>query len=303
MKNKTITIVSVTGSQHYAQGSAYAISRSYIEMQKKYPKEQLQCLLISPEKPEFCPDFISWAECEPFSYLEYNYFIIYLLHHFIQTDFVLIVQNDGFVLNGENWQDTFLDYDYIGAPLNSLYCIQNGTLFQSGQAFWDTHFNNIPEGYFEAQNGGFSLRSKHLLALPSQLDLKWIIDPPFPSLTQPLKISPRNSLHNEDIFFCVLHRHLLEESGIKFAPSSLAMAFAIESTVYHSKHQFNLNNVFGTHTMGYFVLDDVNRVSLQKEINIIGNDITSNILVNVILNNEMSISVSQTLMDKINEKN
>lgn len=303
MNNKTITIVSVTGSDLYTQGSAYAISRSYLEMQKKIPKEQLCCLLISPQKPDHCPDFIKWIECKPFSYLEYNYFIIYMLHHFIHTDFALIVQNDGFVLNGENWQDAFLDYDYIGAPLNTLYSTQDGFLTQTGQSFWETHFDRIPEGYFEAQNGGFSLRSKHLLTLPTQLRLKWSVDLPILSEQQPLTMEPNNTLHNEDMFFNTLHRSLFEGFGIKYAPSSLAMAFATESTLYHKKHNFDMRRVFGTHTIGHFVLNNINNAYMQKPIDIVNNNILSNSLAYLLLVNNVSITIPQTIMDKMNEKN
>lgn len=53
----------------------------------------------------------------------------------IETDFVLIAQMDGFIINPSAWSDDFLKYDYIGAP-------------------W-------PDGI--VGNGGFCLRSKKLL--------------------------------------------------------------------------------------------------------------------------------------------
>ncbi|OAQ14891.1 hypothetical protein F480_05425 [Bibersteinia trehalosi Y31] len=303
MSGKTITIVSVTGHQDYAQGSIYAIARSYFELQKKLSNERLRCLLISPKKPNVCPDFIEWLECKPFSYLEYNYFIIYVLHQFIQTDFVLIVQNDGFVLNGKNWQDAFLDYDYIGAPLNTLFRYQDEHLIQAGQEFWERHFNNIPPTHFEVQNGGFSLRSKRLLTLPSELQLQWLVDSAKLSCNLPLELSPRTAMHNEDIYFCAVYRKLFEELGIKFAPSALAMAFAIESTLYHAKHQFEINTIFGTHTMGHFVLNDLNNVYMQKAIEMVDDNILSNRLAQVILLNGISITTPNTLMGNHHEKN
>lgn len=38
------------------------------------------------------------------------------LNKYIETDYVLIVQYDGFILNPKAWMDEFLEYDYIGAP-------------------------------------------------------------------------------------------------------------------------------------------------------------------------------------------
>jgi hypothetical protein len=72
---------------------------------------------------------------------DYSRFIIQELHKHIKTDFVLIVQWDGFIINPDAWSDQFLDYDYIGAV-------------------WPWH----PMGR-RVGNGGFSLRSKQLCEL------------------------------------------------------------------------------------------------------------------------------------------
>lgn len=69
---------------------------------------------------------------------EYSEFVIKKLPDYIQTDFVLIVQYDGYIIKPEAWADEFLQYDYIGAP------------------WWFMHSNNVG-------NGGFSLRSKAML--------------------------------------------------------------------------------------------------------------------------------------------
>jgi hypothetical protein len=71
----------------------------------------------------------------------YSEFMIKRLYDFVDTDFVLIIQYDGFVLNPEKWQSKFLEFDYIGAPTKS------GT-----------------------GNGGFSLRSKKLLELMAKTE-------------------------------------------------------------------------------------------------------------------------------------
>ena len=68
---------------------------------------------------------------------EYSEFIIKELYKYFDTDFCLVVQWDGYILNGESWSDDFLDYDYIGAPW----------LYIDGR---------------NVGNGGFSLRSYKL---------------------------------------------------------------------------------------------------------------------------------------------
>ena len=73
----------------------------------------------------------------------YSKFILQELHKHIHTDFVLVVQWDGYIINPDAWKPQFLEYDYIGA-------------------IWPWH----PEG-LRVGNGGFSLRSKVLCQLTS----------------------------------------------------------------------------------------------------------------------------------------
>jgi ADP-heptose:LPS heptosyltransferase len=71
---------------------------------------------------------------------EYSHFVIKELWRYIETDFVLIIQHDGYVLNGESWDDKFYDADYIGAS-------------------W------LESDGWNVGNGGFSLRSQRLQAI------------------------------------------------------------------------------------------------------------------------------------------
>jgi hypothetical protein len=68
---------------------------------------------------------------------DYNNIILNDIVEHINTDFILIIQYDGFVLNPQQFTREFLEVDYIGAP-------------------WP-FFN-----YRKVGNGGFSLRSKRL---------------------------------------------------------------------------------------------------------------------------------------------
>jgi hypothetical protein len=156
---------------------------------------------------------------EPLDYVGYSKFIVYELHKHINTEFVLIIQNDGFVINPEQWDDNFFDYDYIGAPFpipkpddNISYRDPFGKLIRVG-------------------NGGFSLRSKKILELPSKLNLEW---------------KPYFGYYNEDGFIAVHNRHILEENTCKFAPPHVAANFSIENETnetigvksfgFHGKH-------------------------------------------------------------------
>lgn len=77
------------------------------------------------------------------NYSDYNKFMVESISDYIKTDFCLVVQSDGYIINPGSWDDAFLNYDYIGAPWPWL--------------------GNI------CGNGGFSLRSKKILDLASKL--------------------------------------------------------------------------------------------------------------------------------------
>lgn len=73
----------------------------------------------------------------------YSRFITRELHKHVQTSHALIVQHDGYILNPPAWQNSFLRYDYIGAPWQQWRAVGNG---------------------------GFSLRSKKLLEATAKLN-------------------------------------------------------------------------------------------------------------------------------------
>lgn len=137
---------------------------------------------------------------------EYSKFMIYDLDHHIDTDFALIVQYDGYVLNSESWTDDFLKYDYIGAPFplpsdDVSYRDARGTLVRVG-------------------NGGFSLRSKKLISLPNKLNLPW---------------KSFFGYYNEDGFIVCHNRHIYEEEGCVFAPIEVAAKFSHEHAIDENK--------------------------------------------------------------------
>jgi hypothetical protein len=96
--------------------------------------------LLSDRKPDGFPEHFDWAGIEPLrSRSDYSLFMQHRLTDHIETSHALVVQWDGYVLDGRCWRDGFLEYDYIGAPWPQ---------FDDGHA---------------VGNGGFSLRSKRLL--------------------------------------------------------------------------------------------------------------------------------------------
>mgnify|MGYP001474245386 CR=1 FL=1 len=152
---------------------------------KSYIFKELEIIKIEPLK----------------SLKDYNHFIIYHLHKYVKSSHILLVQWDGFIINGKKWEDKFLDYDYIGAPF-----IPRAKNFDySRDQFGD---------FYSIGNGGFSLRSLNLLRAASKYELS-----DEKSRTQ----------NHEDGFFSVYHRKFLESKGFRWAPFSLAKKFAIET--------------------------------------------------------------------------
>jgi hypothetical protein len=78
---------------------------------------------------------------------QYSVFCIQELHKYIESEFVLMIHDDGFVINSHLWTNEFLQYDCIGAP-------------------WPGSPTDPTHG--RVGNGGFTLRSKKLLQTIAQ---------------------------------------------------------------------------------------------------------------------------------------
>jgi hypothetical protein len=132
----------------------------------------------------------------------YQIFCVKRLPALIKTPFVLIVQWDGYVINPGAWYPSFREYDYIGAR-------------------WPHHTDGMSVG-----NGGFSLRSRKLLAALN--DPRFTVD----------------ATTSEDVLICRTFRPALErEFGVRFAPEGVADQFSYENI---SPNQ----PTFGFHGMG-----------------------------------------------------
>ena len=141
---------------------------------------------------------------------EWCKFIIFDLHNFIETDFVLLIHWDGFIINPEKWSNKFLQYDYIGSPWPNFKKV----------------FPQLAKQYSDNKyrvGNSVSIRSKKLLQIPSQIKLNWNDDGAIANF-------------HEDGYLCVHKRDELEKYGIKFAPFNLACKFGREYTFKENRH-------------------------------------------------------------------
>jgi tetratricopeptide (TPR) repeat protein len=130
----------------------------------------------------------------------YSMLMLKGLQPHIDTPHVLVVQWDGYVVNADAWDATFLDCDYIGAK-------------------WYWHDAGTRVG-----NGGFSLRSRKLLA----------------ALEDPRIVL----VDNEDTTIGRTFRSLLEQDyGIRFADEAQADRFSFEAA-YPIGRPFGFHGLF-----------------------------------------------------------
>jgi hypothetical protein len=134
---------------------------------------------------------------------DFNYKMIYEMHKYIRTEFMLLIHYDGFVINPQSFRNEFLNYDYIGAPWpkNKSLSDADGNICRVG--------NSV------------SLRSKRLMELPAKLNL------PF----SPLDFAPYKNMTNEDLFICVKNKRIFEKNGMSFAPLEIAKYFSHEANI------------------------------------------------------------------------
>jgi len=144
------------------------------------------------------------------NYNDYNHYVIYDLHNHIETTHCLLVQPDGFVLFPEKWDNVWLEYDYIGAPWAYVE-----------DAYIDPFGNHHRVG-----NGGFSLRSKKFLEVPTKVEVPWETN------NSDFYWMPEGVVnYHEDGNVCVHNRHIFIEQGCKYAPVEVAVRFSQETRV------------------------------------------------------------------------
>lgn len=175
--------------------------------------------LLSAQSKEQCPlnDQIEYVNIKPMDQIEYNRFCVEDLHKYVDTDYVILFQTDGFILNGELWNDDFLKYDYIGSPWPFVY-----NTHTECYEFIDSIFHKYPKDFridYLCGNGGFCLRSKKFLKLSSEL-----------------KYKPEHEYYDfnpEDDFLCVQNRRYFLENDCKFSEPVIGASFSYENDLFH----------------------------------------------------------------------
>jgi len=219
MEHNNLTIVSVYG--HNDGSSAIpSIQKSMQELSGS------RGLLLSIAKPENLPESIEWKQIGFLDYMMYSTFVMHSLYAFIETDYCLMVQDDGWVLNGANFHPEYYEYDYIGGVCHAAM-VGNELLL------WGTWHDKHPRTI--VQNGGFSLRSKRFLEAPNKLGIVH-------------SFATDIHLWNEDVQLSCIKRNLFAEHGIQYAPESVVRDFALESVIPTFHDDFDFSRLLGAHS-------------------------------------------------------
>lgn len=178
--------------------------------------------------------YYKFIEIPKLSYDEYNKFCLIELFKYINTDYVLLIQDDGFIINPHLWNESFLNFDYIGAPWPKDH------LFFNTKRWPFVHEKLLESGVsYHIGNGGFTLRSSRLLKHVSEL---------------------YNDDHKnipEDVLISIGFRKKLEEYGFKFADLKNATNFSCETLLVEG-NKYNTDSSFGFHGR------DTHKIQLER---------------------------------------
>jgi hypothetical protein len=261
MIHNQLTIVSVFG--HNDGSSAIpAILKSMEELPGS------RGLLLSIQKPQNLPAEIKWKHIHNLNYKQYTLFMMHCLYAFIETDYCLTVQEDGWVLNGNNLTEKYYEYDYIG-PITHCAIKMDDTLTSLNHLFLRFHWcGKADSTTFVIQNGGFSLRSKRFLEACNVHGITHTTD-----LGLKLNIDGKEELWtpiwNEDVQLSGMLRPKLMRHGYKYAPTEVAMEFGVEYLHTELHKTMDFNTIVGHHAKSRVLMAD-NTIKLPSNAGILG---------------------------------
>jgi hypothetical protein len=225
-----VTLIAVTSIKEDLVQDALKISSHEIEFSS--------IKFLTSKKPKIKFSEIEYIDVPEMNLNEYCNFLVKDLYKYFETSHCLLIQEDSFVVNPDQWKQEYLNYDYIGAP-------------------WTKIIQPIKNKNIELKNrvgnGGFSLRSKNLLSVCKDLDFN--------------NLFKKYSMNNEDVIICHYLYEDMVKKGIKFAPPELAANFSMEHEPTILDCGFNRDQVFGfhgKHLAGYFKKKFIEKLKLEE---------------------------------------
>ena len=211
MKLDDVTLIAISGHDRFVKANKKALSHCVGVCNFEQVK------LFSPIKD----GTFNTIEIPYLDVSLYAKFCVEELHKHIDTEYCLLVQSDGFIINTDYWTDEFLQYDYIGAP-------------------WPHHDHAVG-------NGGFCLRSKKFLQASSKL--KYTSNAHLVA-----GLSERQFVQGHvapEDWFIIIHNHEhMKKENIHYPSPELAFQFSVEHpSMIKQFDRYNLDTYksFGFH--------------------------------------------------------
>lgn len=192
MSTKDITLLTIIGREKESSRENLDIIQKIIEFSGSINFRKVK-ILSAFRNQKISDRSIEQINIAPMDSRGYNKFCVENLHEYVDTNYVLMFQTDGFIVHPELWDDLFLEYDYVGAP-------------------WPNNFE------CRVGNGGFSLRSKKFLDATKNIEY---ID----------NVYFNRGITPEDYLICVLNYQYMISQNINFAPIDIAIKFSYEQPI------------------------------------------------------------------------
>lgn len=209
-------------------------------------------IIYTFEYPTIDPGDFKIKKIDEIPFDKFNDFILKNYSNLFNTDYAINFHSDGFIQNQNKWDENFLKYDFIGAPLN-------------------LNINNTSK--FIVGNGGFSLRSKKLCNkiselynnnyYPKNLDI-------FPGYNIDINFIKKlpKIFSNEDVYISLFCNNILLENNFKISDFNNASKFSTEhfSLINNKIEKFSnsMINSFGFHEID--LLDNNLLKNIRKKI-------------------------------------
>lgn len=221
-------------------------------------------IIYTYKEPTIDPGDFEIKIIDEVPYEDFNEYITEFYANSFDTEFMINFHCDGFIQKPEAWNDNFLNYDYIGAPI--ILNFQN--INKSSQ---NTVFPVIG-------NGGFSLRSKKLCQKIKKLkEINYL--PKYLNCFNGSFISedfyqklPFYFRH-EDVYIGLFCKDILESYGFKFPDENIASMFSTEHYGFKNG-ELSFNYDIYTNSFGFHEIENLKcsekikkfRIDLQKKL-------------------------------------
>lgn len=151
-----------------------AAQRAIVRSMEKFP-DFSKATLFSYCEPRIPNREVRFVKIPRLDYRGYSLWSIRELGRWVEHDFVLTVQPDGFVLNADKWDPAFLSYDYIGAPWREPIQETDQRVGNSGFCLRSRYFCIVTASMrepYEGENDDYYF-AKHAANIESGLSRNW----------------------------------------------------------------------------------------------------------------------------------